>query len=427
MDHFKYSNGTLQCEGTEAAAIAEELGTPTYVYSKAAFTDHFRSISDAFAPLRPKVCYSIKSCHNLHILRLLRGLGAAFDAVSAGEVRRALEAGANPQDIVFAGVGKTEAEMAFAIERNVGCFNVETPTELETLSRLATEFNREVRAALRVNPDVDAGTHPYTTTGKDENKFGIEMGQARELYAQYAHHPLLKLAGVHLHIGSPVNSAEPYVEMITKALTLIDELLAKNIYINLLNIGGGYGADYEGGESPTAAQYADAIIPLVKDRGLAIIMEPGRSISANAGILICRTTSVKQTKTKSFVITDGAMTDLIRPALYQAYHFAWPVAPGEAFTPPHRGKSLRLDGTSLVDIVGPVCESSDFLGKDRWLPPINKGDLIAVFSAGAYGAVMSSQYNSRPRAAEVLVDGESVQLIRRRETYDDLVAAEREV
>ncbi len=422
-----YTNGGLVCEGVPVATISEKFGTPVYVYSQRAFIEHYNQLASEFRELNPKLCFSIKSCHNLHILRLLRDQGACFDAVSGGEVRRAVEVGTDPQDIVFAGVGKTEAELKYAVDIGVGCFNVETTTELEILENLGNQANRPVQAALRVNPDVDAGTHPYTTTGKSENKFGIEISQAKDLFLRYSQSKGLNLSGIHLHIGSPVNSTEPYVEMITKALELIADLKKADVNIELINIGGGYGANYEGDEAPSAEQYAAAIVPLLKNSGLKVNMEPGRSISANAGILVAKTTCVKKSRTKNFVITDGAMTDLFRPALYGAYHFVWPVNPGADFEPPHRSRDLKLDGTQLVDIVGPVCESSDFLGKDRWLPPVQKGDLIAVFSAGAYGATMTSQYNSRCRPPEVLVNGGKFRLIRRRETFDDLVAAEREV
>ena len=427
MQFFQYLDGRLACEGVSLAHVAQEYGTPAFVYSGRAFAEHYQAIARAFAALNPKICFSIKSCHNLHVLRLLREQGAAFDAVSGGEVRRAMEAGARPEDIVFAGAGKTETEIHDAIDVGVGWFNAESETELEIIAHSAERAGKVSRAAVRVNPDVDPHTHPYTTTGKSENKFGIEVDRARALFARYRRHRWLKLCGVHLHIGSPVNTVEPYVEAVTKALALIDQLRADGVEIESINLGGGYGASYEGDEAPPAADYARALVPLLEGRGLAVHLEPGRSISANAAVLLAGVICVKQSRTRRFVIVDAAMTDLLRPALYGAYHFIWPVEPADGLVPPHQGRDLKLPGTILVDVVGPVCESSDFLGKDRHLPLLKRGDLLATFSAGAYGAVMSSQYNSRPRAAEVLVEGGSARLIRRRETYDDLVAAEREV
>ena len=425
MDSFQFRQGILHCEDAPVPTLADRFGTPVYLYSRRAFLEHYDRLAGAFAALTPKLCYSIKSCHNLNVLRMLRERGAAFDAVSGGEIRRAVEAGADPANIVFAGVGKTDAEIAFAVQLGVGCFNVESAAELEALADQAERAQRPVRAALRVNPDVDALTHPYTTTGKHENKFGIEIDDARALFLRYRGHPRVSLCGIHLHIGSPVNTVEPYVEAITKGLALIDTLRADGVSVDLLNLGGGWGACYQRDDAPPPEVYARAIVPLLAGRGLHVHLEPGRSISANAGLLVTRVTYVKQGREKRFVIVDAAMTDLLRPALYSAVHFVWPVAPGPDFVPPHHGADQRLPGTQPVDVVGPVCESSDFLGKDRWLPPVARGDLLAVFSAGAYGAVMSSQYNSRPRAPEILVHGATARVIRRRETYDDLLAPER--
>jgi diaminopimelate decarboxylase len=282
-----------------------------------------------------------------------------------------------------------------------------------------------VRAALRVNPDVDAHTHPYTTTGTHETKFGIDIAEATELFRAHRDDAHVRLSGLHLHIGSPVNTVQPYVETVTRALALIDKLARDGVTIDLLNLGGGWGACYQDEDAPPIEQYARAIVPLLADRGLHIHFEPGRSIAAGAGVLLTRVVYCKRSRSRRFVIVDAAMTDLIRPALYGAYHFLWPAAPGAAFTPRSRRADLAMSGLEKVDVVGPVCESSDFLAKERALPPLRGEDLVAVFTAGAYGAVMSSQYNSRPRAAEVLVHGAQAQLIRRRETYDDLLACER--
>ncbi|GJM26970.1 MAG: diaminopimelate decarboxylase [Phycisphaerae bacterium] len=427
MEAFKYTNGRLSCDGHGVADIADQFGTPTYVYSARAFREHYAALSDAFAALNPRLCYSIKSCHNVHILRTLLGCGSSFDAVSIGEVRRALEAGANASDIVFAGVGKTPAEIESAVELGVGTFNAESAMELDVIASVANRSGKKVRAALRINPDVDAKTHPHTTTGKDENKFGIEIGSSRSLFQKHKDDPFLSLVGIHLHIGSPVNTVEPYVEMVTKALELVVQLKSDGVEIDSINIGGGYGAEYGHQSSATPSEYADAIVPLLKDSGLKVSLEPGRSISANAAILITRVVYLKQSRTKQFVIVDGSMTDLVRPALYDAYHFIWPVAPADGCGPTDRSPSFRIEEAMPVDIVGPVCESSDYLGRNRFIPPVKQGDLLAVFSAGAYGAVMSSQYNSRNRAAEVLVEEDGPRLIRRRETFDDLMACERDV
>jgi diaminopimelate decarboxylase len=427
MEPFEYRGGELFAEERRVSELADQFGTPLFVYSRAALLAHYARLAGAFAALRPHLCFSIKSCHNLHLLRLLRERGAWFDAVSIGEVRRALEAGADARHVVFAGVGKTETEIREAVAAGVGCFNVESPAELEVLARVAEETDRPVRAALRVNPDVDPATHPYTTTGKKENKFGIEMDEARRLFLAYAGHSRLRLSGLHLHIGSPVPTVAPYVEAVGKALTLVDELRRCGVAMEVLNIGGGWAVSYGDRDTPPLEDYAAALLPLLAERGLDIHLEPGRSIAANAGLLVTRVTYLKQGKARRFVIVDAAMTDLIRPALYQAYHFVWPVKPAGGAVPENRRAEVALPGLSTVDVVGPVCESSDFLAKDRALPQLRAGDLLAVFSAGAYGAVMGSQYNSRPRPAEVLVEGASARLIRRRETYDDLVRTEREV
>ena len=425
MDHFEYREGVLCCEEVGAAALAEEFKTPLYVYSAGTFREHYRRLRTAMAPLDATICFSVKSCHNLAILALLRECGAAFDVVSGGELRRVLEIGAAPSSIVFAGVGKTDEEIAYALDVGIGWFNVESEAELANLSAIAAGRGVTARVALRVNPNVDPKTHVYTTTGKRETKFGVDLDRARQVFRDFDGRPGLDLSGIHLHIGSPVNTVEPYVEAITKTLALIDDLSRLGHEIRAINIGGGFGAHYDGSEAPPASAYAEQIVPLLRDRPLDVLLEPGRSIGANAGILLTRVLYTKASGDRRFVIVDAAITDLLRPALYGAFHFAWPVAPAGKLVPPRRSADLKLDGTGLVDIVGPVCESGDFLAKDRWFPPVDRGDLIALFSTGAYGFVMSSQYNSRLRAAEVLVEGGGARLIRRRETYDDLVAPER--
>jgi diaminopimelate decarboxylase len=412
---------------------------------------HYREIATAFAPLSPTICYSIKSLSNLSVLRLLAAEGSGFDVVSGGELARAQEAGGDMSKVVYAGVGKTDAEITQAISAGIGLFNVESEAEFENLSRLAgvpqqaktqpgaAVPHQTARAALRVNPDVDPKTHRYTSTGKKETKFGVDIERAERFFQAYGRDRHVRLEAIHLHIGSPIYSVAPYVEAITKTLAMIERLRAQGFTIDTLDIGGGFAADYESGKSPDAQAYADAIVPLLKGKGLKIILEPGRQIAANSGILLARVLYVKQGGERNFVIVDAAMTDLIRPALYEAQHFIWPAKyseqrtavsgipcePRPVQTPQARRIDLDVPGGVKVDVVGGVCESSDFLAKDRVLPPVARGDLLAVFTAGAYGFVMSSQYNSRPRAAEVLVDGDQWRIVRRRETYDDLFAAER--
>jgi diaminopimelate decarboxylase len=440
MDHFQYRDGQLFCEDVPVARIAAEVGTPTYVYSKTTFVEHYRRIVRAFAPLHPIICYSIKSCGNLHLLKALQAEGGAvgFDVTSGGELYRALQAGGDPAHIVFAGVGKTDHEIDEALDatavtgggpKGIGWFNIESEEEFWNLDRRAALKGVQVRGALRVNPDLEnkAGTHVKTFTGKKETKFGVDIDRAAEFYHLAASAKHAKLNALHLHIGSPIKLTQPYVDAIGKALKLIDELADDGIVIDTLDIGGGFAAFYEGNEAPPAAAYAEVIVPLLRQRvakGLKVILEPGRSISCNAAILLAQVQYTKQGGTKKFVIVDAAMNDLIRPTLYEAYHFIWPTAPGPHLVPPSRQSTLRVARDERVDVVGPICESGDYLAQDRYLPPLQRGDLVAVFSAGAYGMAMSSNYNARPRAAEVLVEGDSYRIIRRRETYQDLVGPE---
>lgn len=426
MDHFHYENAELYCDRIPVAKIAAEVRTPAYIYSAATLLHHYDAVARAFAEVDPVICYSIKSCANLHVCRLLRERGAGFDVVSGGELYRALAAGGDPEKIVFAGVGKTDEEIGAAIDARIGYFNIESEAELENLIAIARSRGETVHAALRVNPDVDPRTHRYTSTGKKETKFGVDLERARRVFHDYGRQPSVRLCGIHLHIGSPVNSVDPYVAAIVKTLALIDELRTDGFTIDVLDIGGGFGAHYKASEAPPAVEYAASIVPLLAGRGLKIILEPGRSIAANAGILVARVLYLKKSGDRDFLIVDAGMNDLIRPALYEAYHFIWPVRPGESFVPPQRGeRAEELRGLALMDVVGPVCESGDFLAKDRMLPPMKRGDLVAVFSAGAYGFVMASHYNSRPNPPEVLVEGARYRVIRRRETYENLVEAER--
>lgn len=423
MDHFEYRQGTLHCEQVPLPALAQRFGTPLYVYSQATLLEHYQRLAEAFAPVEPLICYSVKCCSNLALLRVLRAAGSGFDVVSGGELYRALRAGADPRSIVFAGAGKTDAEIDEALAAGVGLLNIESVSELEQLAALAEERQTTIRAALRVNPDVDAHTHAYTTTGKKETKFGVDLDRAAGVFARFGRHPYLKLCGLHLHIGSPVNDVEPYRLSLERVLAFIGEQRAAGYTIDTLDVGGGFGAYYQGGEAPPATAYARVMLPLLQGAGLRVILEPGRSIAANAGLLLARVLHTKESGQRRFVITDASMNELIRPALYGSYHFIWPVAaPGQV--PPHRGPRQRFDDLVTCDVVGPVCESGDFLAKDRPLPPVKRGDLLGVFSAGAYAMSMASQYNSRPRAAEVLISGDRATLVRRRETYADLIAAE---
>lgn len=425
MDDFHYDRGELHCEGVSTSALVERFGTPLYVYSRRTLAGHYQRVRDAFAPACARICFSVKSCSNLSVLRLLREEGAWFDVVSGGELHRALEAGAPPEHIVFAGVGKSDAEIETAIGAGVGRFNVESIGELENIAAIARRMEQSARVAIRVNPNVDAKTHAYTTTGTAANKFGIAAADVPPLFDRFGHSPHVALDGLHVHIGSPVNTIEPYVAAVRELRRLADLLTDSGRPIRSLNIGGGFGAHYDGSEAPPAAAYAEKILPLLQGFDGEVLLEPGRSIAANAGILLTRVLYTKKSGSRTFVICDAAINDLLRPALYGAFHFVWPIAPRSEHVPAERLRDLSLPGCEPVDVVGPVCESGDFLAKDRPMPPVVRGDLLAVFSAGAYGFSMSSQYNSRTRPAEVLVSGDDARIIRRRESYDDLVALER--
>ncbi len=390
-------------------------------------------IADAFAPLDATICYSVKTNGNLNVCRLLAEQGAGFDVVSGGELYRALAAGGDPGKIVFAGVGKTDAEIRQAIEAGIALFNVESEAELANLDRIAKDMHRPAAGALRVNPDVDPQTHTYISTGKKESKFGVDIERARRVFREHKKAegdldaPGLHLRGIHIHIGSQITSTQPYVEAAEKTVALIDELRGEGHTVDWLDIGGGFGIYYEGEEALPAQTFADALVPILKDRGLKVALEPGRYIAGNAGVLATEVLYIKQGGAKTFVICDAAMNDLLRPSLYGSYHFIWPTRVNEAHAPPAvRTDAAKLDNLAAVDVVGPVCESGDFFAKDRPLPPLARGGRLAIFSAGAYGFVMASQYNARPRPAEVLVSGDTYRVIRRRETYDDLVAHERD-
>lgn len=426
MDFFEYRNGELHCEDVPASRIAAAVGTPVYVYSQATLLHHYRQIAQAFAAIEPTICYSVKSCGNMNILRLLAAEGCGFDVTSGGELYRALQAGGNPRKIIYAGVGKTDDEILQAIRAGIAAFNIESEEELENIDRIAGSLGMPAVGALRINPDVDPATHHYTATGRKQTKFGVDIDRAEQVFEKYRGSRHLRLAGVHIHIGSPVYETRPYIEAVQKVTALIDRLTALGHRIEWLDLGGGFAAAYERPEQAFPVdEYARAIVPLLAGKPYRIALEPGRYISGNAGVLLTRVLYRKHSGETRFVIVDAAMNDLIRPALYGAYHFIWPATPDPANVPARRDRNLQPVGGEVVDVVGPVCESGDFLARQRPLPPTRRGDLLAVFTAGAYGFAMSSNYNNRPRAAEVLVSGRSWRIIRRRETFEDLVAPER--
>ncbi|HEY7120534.1 MAG TPA: diaminopimelate decarboxylase [Tepidisphaeraceae bacterium] len=428
MDFFTYKNNELFCENVPAARIAAEVGTPVYVYSKATLVRHYRQVADAFAALKPTICYSIKSNSNLNLCKVLVAEGCGMDVTSGGELFRALKAGCDPKKIIYAGVGKTDDEIRMAIDAGIAAFNLESEAEIENVDRVAGEMKRTAIGALRVNPDVDPGhkTHAKTTTGKKENKFGVDIERAERVFDQFKSLKHLRLAGIHLHLGSPIYDVQPYVEAVTKANALIDRLTEKGHRIEWLDMGGGFAVNYKKpDQAMPVTEHAKALIPLLRERPYKLAIEPGRYIVGNAGIVLTKVLYRKQGGEKRFVIVDAGMNDLIRPTLYDAYHFIWPAKPADPKNvPATRDEDLMPIDGETVDIVGPICESGDYLAKGRPLPSTKRGDLLAVFTAGAYGFAMASNYNNRPRAAEVLVDGDSYTVIRRRETYEDLIAPE---
>jgi len=435
MDYFNYKDGILFAEQVAVEKIAAEVGTPVYIYSKATFREHLRRLQQAYCSLDATICYSVKACGNINILKLLAEAGSGFDIVSGGELHRVLQVGGDPSKIVFAGVGKTDAEIIEALNAGIAYFNIESEAELENLIQLTKQETGKSeirnpkseipRAALRVNPDIEYKTHAYLTTGKKETKFGVDIERALKVFADFGKNGVVNLCAIHVHLGTGGKKIDPYVEAVRKILPLIDQLRKRGHTIEALNLGGGYGADYESDTVPSAADYAAGILPLLKNRNLKLILEPGKSIAANAAILLTRVLYTKQGGSKKFVIVDAGMNDLIRPALYDAFHFIWPAKVEQRFVPPRRSRDLQLAGDEVVDVVGPICESADFFAKDRPLPPVKRGDLISIFTAGAYGFSMASNYNAHPRPAEILVDGDKFSIIRKRETYEDLIAPER--
>jgi diaminopimelate decarboxylase len=425
VDFFSYKNGRLFAEDVDIEQVAADAGTPVYIYSKATFLDHLDKVKRAYGELDTTICYSVKACGNINILRFMAQAGSGFDVVSGGELYRALQAGADASKIVYAGVGKTDKEIKEALEEGIGYFNVESEQELENLIRIANENNCRTKAALRINPDVDPKTHTYTTTGTRETKFGVDIEQARKVFMSFGNNKTVCLCAIHIHLGSAGKTVEPYVEAVKKGLVLIEQLRSDGFSIEAINIGGGYGADYITASAPTATDYASSIVPLLKGRNLKLILEPGASIAANAGVLVTKVLYIKMGGNKKFVIVDAGMNDLIRPPLYDAFHFIWPVKVQKHFVPARRDRDLKLNGTELVDVVGPICEAADFFAKDRAIPPVERGDLLAVFTTGAYGFSMAGNYNARCRTPEILVEGDKFTIIRRRETYEDLISLEK--
>ncbi|GGO78045.1 diaminopimelate decarboxylase [Marinobacterium nitratireducens] len=411
MDSFEYRNGRLHCEEMSLERVANEYGTPLYVYSRDALERAYMSYAQALEGRDALVCYAVKANSNIAVLNVLARLGAGFDIVSLGELERVLKAGGDPSKVVFSGVGKQPQEIMRALEVGIHCFNIESEAELERVNTVAAEVGAVAPVSFRVNPDVDAGTHPYISTGLKENKFGIAIERAGEVYRQAAAMSNVEVVGMDCHIGSQLTEIRPFLDALDRLLVLVDELEADGIRIRHLDLGGGLGVCYTDEQPPSPQAYIEAVLQKLGERKLSLIFEPGRSIAANAGVMLTRVEFLKSNGDKHFAIVDGAMNDLIRPSLYSAYQEIIPV-------------NLREDAASrLYDLVGPVCETGDFLGKDRELS-LEPGDLLAVCSAGAYGFVMSSNYNTRPRPAEVMVQDNQVYLVRKRESIGDLLHGE---
>jgi diaminopimelate decarboxylase len=412
MHDFHYQGDELFCEEVPIRQITEQVGTPCYIYSHRTLIRHFHAFDQAFNAIPHIVAFAMKSNSNLTVLRLLAREGSGADIVSGGELFRALTAGMAPNKIVFAGVGKSKEEIRYALESEILMFNVESPGELQQINEVAGSMGLRAKVALRINPDIDPQTHPYISTGLKKSKFGIGADRALEEFDAAGNLPHIEVVGVHSHIGSQLTQVTPFVDALKKAIALIQTLQAKGVHIQYLNIGGGLGITYSDETPPHPKELAEAISPLLQTISCQIIMEPGRSIVGNAGILVTKVLYNKEGAEKHFVIVDAAMNDLLRPSLYDAHHDIQPVIKKESSV------------INTVDVVGPICESGDFLAKDRKMPQSQPGDLLAVMSAGAYGFTMASNYNSRPRVPEVLVKGKDITVIRKRETYEDLIRGE---
>ncbi len=412
MHEFSYKKNSLFCEDVRISDLVKRFGTPLYIYSYHTLINHFIKLEQAFKPIEPLICYSVKANSNLAILRALVDKGAGLDIVSGGELSRAIKAGCPAERIVYASVGKTEKEIEEAVKLGILFFNVESLPELEAINRIAGKLNKVTNVAIRINPDVEPKTHHYITTGKITNKFGIDFKSAAQIFLMRRALENIRICGLHIHIGSQITDSAPYVAAINKTVDFINTLKKKGIALEYLNIGGGLGIIYDKEDPQTAKKFSDKVLPLLKKTGLKIIMEPGRFIVGNAGILVSRVLYIKDTPKKKFIIVDAGMNDLIRPSLYQAYHNILEI---------ERNPRAKME---KADIVGPICESGDFLAKERMLPKFKEGDFLAVMSAGAYGFSMSSNYNSRRRAQEVLVVKDRYFVIRKRESFEDLVRNE---
>ena len=412
MDFFPFTNGELHAEGVALETIAAEVGTPVYVYSQAALTSFFRGWYDAFQGVPHRICYSVKANSSLAVLGLFRSLGSAFDVVSGGELERVLRAGGKASDVVFSGVGKTDAEIVQALDAGILMFNVESEEELERLNEIAVAKGVRAPISVRVNPDVDPQTHPYISTGLKTSKFGIAIARARDVYTRAGALPGIEVRGLDAHIGSQLTSTTPFRDAFQKIGELLEQLRADGHVIRHLDLGGGLGITYKNEVPPTPADYAREVLSVVGHLGVELLFEPGRSLVGNAGVMLTRVLFRKETEAKRFVIVDAGMNDLIRPSLYGAYQEI------------HAVKQRHDVDARPADVVGPICESGDFLAKDRPVPDVGRGELLAVMSAGAYGFVMASNYNTRPRPPEVMVDGTTWRVVRPRETLDDLVRGE---
>jgi diaminopimelate decarboxylase len=424
MEPFHYRDEQLYCEDIPVAELADRFGTPLYIYSQNAILGTLDALKSAFAEVDPLICYSVKANSNLAILKVIAEHGSAFDVVSAGELYRVQLAGGAPEKTVFAGVGKTDEEIRAGLRARVLMFNVESEAELEAIARVAASMGKVAPVALRVNPDVDPKTHRYISTGKKESKFGMDIARAERVAEVAVTISSIRMIGMHMHIGSQITTTEPYAGAVAKGVELIDRLRRLDHPIAWYNMGGGYGINYKGREARSVDDFARVIVPAIKAAKCRLAIEPGRVIVGNAGILVSRVVYTKQSGEKRFLIQDAAMNDLIRPALYESFHRIWPVMVPAGSPQAPDDAETAVAGAEPCDVVGPVCESGDFLAKDRPLPRLARGALLAIFSAGAYGMAMASNYNTRPRAPEILIDGSHTRLVRRRETYEDLVRQE---
>ena len=410
MQFFAYASGCLHCEDVPLDQVAREVGTPVYVYSENAMRRQVQLFAEAFQQVPHLISYAVKANSNLSVVRRLGEWGAGFEVVSGGELFRVLRAGGSASKVVFDGPGKTVDEIRFALESDILFFNVESAAEADVIAESARQMRKRARVSLRTNPNVNPGTHPYISTGMTEHKFGIALPEAHDLYLRLRERPEIEIVGVTCHIGSQITQLGPYQEAIESLREFVTRLRREGISLRYLDFGGGLGIAYDGEEAPSISRYAELVIGATKELGLTLILEPGRVIVGNAGTLVTRVTFIKDQGAKRFIIVDAGMNDLMRPALYGSHHQVWSVS--------------QKTSTQIADPVGPICESSDFIAKNRELPVFQPGDLAAVMSTGAYGFSLSSNYNSRPRVAEVLVSGSKYEVIRRRETYEDLVRAE---